>query len=220
MYYRSRLDPSIEHPSGKYALIPSNYSIIKPLLESQDYISLVDLYKGEYLDFDLDYFRDCIFTLDRGNISKWYQELIPIDLYLEEPWIKIEKKCMDYSNYIILSRSTRYHWNDLSYSFLKKYPKIAFVGLEYEFKIMKEIIPNLVFIPTKDFLELARVIAGARLFIGNQSSPFAIAEALKVNRLLECNLYTPNVDPIGGHNALFSSQACFEFLVKDFYENG
>ena len=219
LYYKSSLDPSIDHPSGRYALIPETYSIIKPLLESQEYISSVKQYSEESVDFDLDYFRDCIYTLDRGNISKWYQEIIPIDLHLEEPWLKVNKKSTEYSEYIVLSRSTRYHWNDLSYSFLRKYPNVAFVGLEYEFKLMKEIIPNIKYIPTNDFLELAQIIAGARLFIGNQSSPFAIAEALKVNRLLECYLYSPNVDPIGGHNAMFSSQACFEFLVKDFFEN-
>jgi len=218
LYYKSRLDPSIDHPSGRYALIPETYAIIKPLLEKQDYISSVSQYSGENVDFDLDNFRDCIYTLDRGNISKWYQELIPIDLHLEYPWIKVDNVNNDYNEYIIISRSTRYHWNDLSYAFLRKYPKIAFVGLEYEFKLIKETIPNLIYIPTNDLLELARVIAGSRLFIGNQSSPFSIAEALKVNRLLECYLYSPNVDPVGGHNAIFSSQACFEYLVKDFYD--
>lgn len=209
----------IYHPSGKYLLTADSFNCIKPLLEFQDYISRVNIYNNEHVDFDLDYFRSCLFCLDRGNISKWYQSIIPINLSLEQPWLKSEKVYPDFKDHIVIARSTRYRWNDLSYSFLKKYPKVSFVGLEYEYELMKDVIPNLNYIQTNNFLELANVISSAKLFIGNQSSPFSIAEGLKVNRLLEVYQYAPNVDPVGGNCSVFSSQACFEFLVKDFYEN-
>ena len=45
--------------------------------------------------------------------------------------------------------------------------------------------------PTADFLELARVIAGCKLFVGNSSSPYAIAEALKKPVVQEVATYTP-----------------------------
>ncbi len=40
-------------------------------------------------------------------------------------------------------------------------------------------------IPTANLLEVARVIAGSRLFVGNQSCPAAIAEGLKHPMILE-----------------------------------
>jgi hypothetical protein len=39
--------------------------------------------------------------------------------------------------------------------------------------------------PTANLLELASVIAGSRIFVGNQSSPYAISEGLKVRSVLE-----------------------------------
>jgi hypothetical protein len=45
------------------------------------------------------------------------------------------------------------------------------------------------FIATPDLLEAARIIKGAKLFVGNQTALFAIAEALKIPRVLES--FTP-----------------------------
>jgi hypothetical protein len=46
--------------------------------------------------------------------------------------------------------------------------------------------------PTADYLELARVIAGCSLFIGNQSCPYAMAEGLKKNAILESFYHAPD----------------------------
>ncbi len=71
-----------------------------------------------------------------------------------------------------------------------------------------------------DFLQLAQLIAGSRLFIGNQSLPFAIAEALKVNRLLEVYYKAPNVAVSGRNGYDFCFQQQFEYLVRTRYEQG
>ena len=41
----------------------------------------------------------------------------------------------------------------------------------------------------------ARIIAGSKIFIGNQSTPFAIAEGMKHNRILETDITIPNCQP-------------------------
>lgn len=46
--------------------------------------------------------------------------------------------------------------------------------------------------PTKNFLELAQVIAGCRLFVGNQSAPYAVAEGLKVRTIQETSRRAPD----------------------------
>ena len=84
---------------------------------------------------------------------------------------------------------------------------------------MKTQIPALQFYKVNNFLEMATIIAGSKLFIGNQSFPFSLAEGLKANRLLEVYFQCPNVIPTGNNGFNFCFQPQFEQLVKDRYEN-
>jgi hypothetical protein len=54
---------------------------------------------------------------------------------------------------------------------------------------------------TKTWTELAGVIRGGKLFVGNQSLAYALAEGMKVPRVLETFQDCPNCDPLGkdGH---------------------
>lgn len=85
---------------------------------------------------------------------------------------------------------------------------------------MREQVPAMTFLESSDFHHLAALISGSRLFIGNQSFPFAIAEALKVNRLLEVYYNVPNVIVAGRNGYDFCFQKQFEHLVKTRYEKG
>jgi len=64
---------------------------------------------------------------------------------------------------------------------------------------MKAKLPQLIYRPIDDFLEMAQVIKGSKLFIGNQSSPFALAEIMKVPRCLEVCPTAHNVIPTGAN---------------------
>jgi hypothetical protein len=79
---------------------------------------------------------------------------------------------------------------------------------------MKKSIPHLKYRGVNDFLEFARIIAGCKFFIGNQSFPYAVAEALKVNRALEVCFECPNVIPEGPNGYDFCYQPQFEKIVK------
>jgi GT2 family glycosyltransferase/tetratricopeptide (TPR) repeat protein len=68
----------------------------------------------------------------------------------------------------------------------------VFVGTPAEHKEFVREFGIVPYQPTADLLELARVIAGAALFVGNQSCPYAIAEALKVPALQETREVDPN----------------------------
>jgi ADP-heptose:LPS heptosyltransferase len=94
-----------------------------------------------------------------------------------------------------------------------------FVGVEAEYAEMRQQLPKLEYRPVQHFLELAQVIAGSRLFIGNQSFPFAIAEGLKVKRLLEIYHLSPNVNVEGPLGYDFCFQPQFERLVEKLYES-
>ena len=88
-----------------------------------------------------------------------------------------------------------------------------------EYERMKLSIPQLEYKKTDNFLSLASTIAGAKLFIGNQSFPYSLAEAIKVPRILESYYLSPNVIPEGENAYEFSFQPQFEFLVKKLLKN-
>ena len=85
------------------------------------------------------------------------------------------------------------------------------------YKNLKEKLVNLEHYESNDFLELASIIKGAKLFIGNLSFGYALAEALKVPRLLESGPNFPLVYPNGCKAYDFYFQSHFESLVKKLY---
>ena len=98
--------------------------------------------------------------------------------------LNIDVQYNDYNDYVLVNRTYRYKNININYKFLSKYRNIIFVGLENEYKEFVKDVPC-DFITCKDFLEMAQIIAGCKFFIGNQSSPLAIAQALDVPRLGE-----------------------------------
>ena len=95
----------------------------------------------------------------------------------------------------------------INYSFLKKYNDVIFIGLKNEYEDLKKEIPNLNFYECKDFLEMAQIINSCKIFIGNLSFGYTLAEGLKKPRLLESGLNFPLIYP-NGKNA-------FDFIFRN-----
>lgn len=202
------------HPLGNLMLNEKMVEMLQPLLTTQPYITSSTLYQpGDEIDFDFDLIRRYPFPLNRGNISRWYFYLFAINADLGKPWLFVEPD-NNWNDYIVIARSQRYQVPSISYAFLKKYDKKIFVGVEAEWNEMAQMLPGIEYYPVKDFLGLAKVIAGSRLFIGNQSFPFSIAEGLKTQRLLEVYHLSPNVNVEGPQGYDFCYQPQFEKLVE------
>lgn len=195
-----------------------SFEVIEPLLSKQPSLQDVSVYNNEDIDFDLDQFRHRILYLSCGDITKWNQYLFPVSYDTSRPWITVDKADSVASEAIVVGKSLRMNNPLIDWGVLRQYPKVYFVGISEEFEAMKKIIPGIEWLKTENYLELARIIAGAKLFIGNQSSPFAVAEGLKVPRLLCLPVSTPVSTPAGNSCAVFCVQSCFESLVKDFWE--
>ena len=90
------------------------------------------------------------------------------------------------------------------------YDNLIFIGLKDEFEDLKKQIPNLEFYDCNDFLEMSEIIKASKFFIGNQGLGYALAEALKVPRLLEANPDFPVIFPIGSNSYDFYHQNHFE----------
>ena len=202
-----------EHPLGAVMLNETMVNNLWPLLTAQTYIDEVRVYGEEQIHLDLTLFRRAGFALDKGEIGRWSFFTSGINPNLCEPWLKV-KPSPECAENIVLARSSRYNNALINYAFLSNYDKVIFVGVESEYLEMKKSIPGLKWRKVSDFLELAEIIAGCRLFIGNQSFPYSLAEGLKVKRLLEVFYQIPNVMPCGDGGYDFCFQKHLEWLVK------
>ncbi len=202
-----------EHPLQGIGLNEKSILMLEPLLTHQQQFQQIDIYDKQEIDYDLDVFRKFPFDYSKGHISRWYFNCFAVSYDLSKPWLTIPKD-NSMADKIVIARSTRYNSPVIDYSILKKYNNLVFVGLPEEYALMKAVIPHLVYVEVSNFFELAKIIAGAKLFIGNQSFPYAIAEALKTPRMLESYYKSPNVIPEGPNAFEFSFQPQFEFLAQ------
>jgi hypothetical protein len=201
------------HPLGNVMLNESMYNNIKPLLEYQPNFKTCDIYTNQTIHYNLDLFRKYPIDTKRGNIARYYFQAFAVSPDLCCPWLQANANTQ-FNDSIVIARSNRYRMPGISYAFLKKYNNLFFVGLEKEYNEMRTELPNIQYLPVKNFLDLANIIAGCKFFIGNQSFPFALAEALKVPRLLEVYQPCPNVIVAGSNGYDFSFQPQFEHIVQ------
>lgn len=201
------------HPLGNVLMNDKIVDMLTPLLSYQPSIAVAKKWEGEEIDFDLDEFRNYSFHLDRGSIVRWYFQVYATYYNSAEPWL-IAPADERYKNTLVIARSHRYRSPVVDYSFLKEYPNKLFLGVKEEYEDMKKALPDLVHQPVTDFLEMATIINSCKLFIGNQSFPFSLAEALKANRLLEVYYKVPNVIVEGRGANDFMYQPQFEHAVK------
>ena len=207
-----------EHPLGKSGLTAGMVSQLKPLLAQQNWLTAVEIHNGEAVDYDLDLFREIPnIHSERGSITHWYFWLFAVNADLSQPWLEVGAPPVS-GNKIVLARSTRYRNPGINYACLHELGEIDFVGTRAEFLEMQAVLPELRHAECSDFLQLARVIRSARFFIGNQSFPYAVAEALKVPRILEVYPPCPNVTPTGVQAGAAFFQSNFEKLVRRFWE--
>ncbi len=205
-------DLSVKHPSGSVYLNEATFEKLVPLLRAQKYLAEVSEYRGEAVDCDLDVFRDSPVPVDRIGICRWYFHLFGVSADLSQPWLTVEPD-ERYARSIVVARSFRYRNLMFDYGFLNRFADVVFIGLPDEYDDFKKAVPKARHVAVGDFLEMAQIIRGAGLFIGNQSFPFSLAEGLKVPRVLEVDPGIPNVVPAGGeaYDVLFQAQ--FEHIV-------
>ncbi|MBK6935740.1 MAG: hypothetical protein IPH18_01785 [Chitinophagaceae bacterium] len=190
--------------------------MLAPLLLSQPEFAVCDILTTQKIDYYLDEFRKYPFDYNTNHICRWYLPMFGIYADLGKPWLKVTTD-ESFKDEIVIARSFRYRAPGISYAFLQAYPSITFVGLKEEYEDLKKEIPALKHRMVSNFLEFAQIIAGSKFFIGNQSFPFAVAEAIKVKRILEVCFECPNVIPEGNDAYDFCYQPQFEKIVRELY---
>jgi hypothetical protein len=209
-----RLSGGFVHPLNNVMLNQATADMLLPLMQQQPYIGSFGVYTDEQIDVNLSLFRQAGIRQDRGNIVRWNFYTTGVTANVSEPWLFV-KPDTTYANSIVVARSQRYNNPIINHSFLAKYPNVVFLGVKAEYENMKKLVPNIKWVQVKNFLEMAQIIAGSKFFIGNQSFPFSLAEALKVPRILETYHAAPNVVVEGPNGYDFYFQSHFEAIVSE-----
>jgi hypothetical protein len=208
---------SKDHPFGEVYLTEKSIQRILPLLKEQKFLKKVEIYENQKIDIDLNFFRDLPINFNIDSV-RWYFQLTGCFPDLSKSYLEVPNH-PKFKNYIVIMRSLRRQNKFINYSFLSSYKNIVFVGLENEFHDLKKKVNNLEYYDSENFLELASIIKNSKIFIGNLSFGYAMAEALKVPRLLESAPNFPLVYPNGEKAYDFYFQTHFEDLIKKLYFN-
>ena len=181
------------------------------LLKTQDYIDEVLPWNGEPISCNLDVFRDIPSNIN--HLAICYLRRFDIKFDLSKPWLNgIEPV---HKADIIINRSPRYH-GTLEWGRLRPLQdRCLFLGFKNEYEQFKK-ETGLTDIPrytTRSYIELAQIINGAKLFIGNQSFCFALAEAMKCPRVLEVCKNCPNCDPQSDNGFIYLSDEIIQKYV-------
>jgi len=162
-------------------LTESSIEQLRPILEEQPYIKEVKLWRGGPVGCNLDMFRQHVRF---NNLSD--SHLASVGLPLKErdtAWLSIPPKKIPNKS-VVFCRSARYHGN---YSFWEQQisdeliEKGIFIGYEKEYEYFCYTFPhlNIEYYKVENAYEIAQIISGCSLFIGNQGLPHALAEAMK-----------------------------------------
>jgi len=170
------------------------FDVLSPLLRAQLYVHEVTwMDEPEGITHDLTTFR--VHRWLKGEtLTDWQARTLGLspDDY-SGGWLTVPK--VESNGHVVMARSPRYHnyffpWDQL----VRNYPTAIFVGFEDEYNALRLATQwkPLKWHPTYDLLELAELIAGAKLTICNQSAPFWIAAGLGVPLIQETYEQHPN----------------------------
>lgn len=186
-------------------LTPDKWCGLDILLRQQPYINDVREFRGEYVNVNLNDFRARLFAAMRHGLHKdkslvdWQLEAHGVPLNQKDTaWLTVEpnKIARVVFNRTGPGRSAHHVYHNLLFPWNRvwnKYHKEAvFIGTPLEYESFKAQVGQVPYYPTKNLADAARVIAGADLFVGNQSACFWLAEGLKKNLVLEVWLNGPN----------------------------
>lgn len=185
----------VDRPGITRPLTP-RMGLLKPLFEAQDYIEQV-IASEDNPDVDIVPFRrfhSSITTLVDAQLNEVNSySAVPVKVDVTVPWLDVEPD-ESMKGKIIIARSPRYNNNFFPWRQIVNHygDRLLFVGIDQEYANFCFVNGNVKKIEITDYLHLARLIKGADLFIGNQSSPMAVAIGLGVPFIQEACLEQPD----------------------------
>lgn len=193
-------------PYTREMLVPARWCGLDGLLREQPYIADVRQWKGERVDYNLNDWRARLFRAiaNRQHTNKslcdWQLEQYGLPLTERDAaWLTVKEPIL--AARVVFNRTgpgrPKHHvyQNPLFPWHLvweKYHGDAVFIGTDDEYRLFCATCGRVPHYKTTDLHEAARVIAGADLFVGNQSACFWLAEGFKKRLVLEVWIEGPN----------------------------
>lgn len=209
-YYAGATHPTVDEQGNNVTFNTKMWDMMKPLIESQEYIHSFEKYEGQRVDIDLDIIRGKTnINMPHGPIQGWIPLAFPdLSFDMSKPWVTLKDKCPEYirkqvHRKVILNFTERYRQPMLEYYFLKNYaPDLIFAGTEKEHFVFCNMWQfNCPRLEVNDFLELAYGIREARFVLSNQSFIWNLAQSMQTPRVLEMVTFADNCFPMIGEDS-------------------
>ena len=176
-----------KHPNGNVLMTESSALFLKPLMDLIGFKDItISLEKPEKC-FELERFRNISFNTMAGDIRSWYYlfSMIHLPQDFSKKLINITEKNDKFKNKIIICRTTRILNPLINWKVLEEFKdNFIFVGLPDEYDIFcKDVFP-IEYAKVKNALDVAIIFNSCLGIISNQSGLYAIAETMKIPRLL------------------------------------
>lgn len=186
--------PTLRHPAGQVRMDERMARALIPLLEAQPWIESAKVWDGEPAAVNLDLFRGSGFDYSKGDIATYYQHVLYCRPNLAEPWLTVPDGPQVNGRPLLVCLTWRYRNHNLNYRFLTRYENVLYVGTPEEYETFREQVGNRIpHYRTDDLLKLAQEVKACRGLVCNQTAVAAIADGLKVPRVLEVSPGCPNV---------------------------
>lgn len=176
-------------------------SIVAPLAQKQSYIAEARCVNGgEHIDWRSGEFRGKGIWVPKTSLlgAKAYHLVstkgIGRNITGKEQWLFNIEADGRGSDRVVINRTSRYRnhyfpWTEIVHFYGDR---LLFVGMPHEYRDFCGEFGVIEYARTQNMLEVAQVITASKLFIGNQSSPNAVAEGLKHPTIQETSLSIPD----------------------------
>jgi CYTH domain-containing protein len=216
-YYEGAIHSTLDSQGNGVTMNRKHFEMLKPLIESQEYIEEFKEWKGEKVDIDIDKSRDSrAIPIPYSPLHYWAFFIAPeLSCDLSEKWLDVPRTEIDWiESKILINRTQRYNNPYIDYFFLKQYEKdLVFIGTKTEGELFKtQYNLQIPIVEADNFLDVAKLIDKCRFFLGNQSLCWHIADASKKSRILEICAQFPNTFPTGRDGYAFVNQQSLELL--------
>jgi len=225
-YYQGAVHGTVDESGTMVTLNQPLFNMVKPLLESQEYIESMEIYNGQSIHLDFDTIRGKTFVnMPHGSLQSWLTYAFP-DLYydISKPWVFLDDGRRQIEEVtkgkIVVNFTERYRNGIMDYFFLKNYaPDLIFAGTETEyFKFCNQWQLTIPRLEVNDFLELAYALRSCRFLLSNQSFQWNLATALGVPRVLEVCQFAQNCLPFYGQDSYgYFHQVGLEYYFRMMY---
>ena len=176
------------------------HALLEPLLAKQPYINEFRIFEaGDKIDWSSGGFRAGGFHFHETSLFRAHLNHLKSmtgigdSIKGKNKWIHLDEQEKN-DQLIVINLTHRYRnpyfpWKEIVDHYRDR---LVFIGLPHEHRDFINSYGDVEYRETKDFLEIAKLIDESALFIGNQSSAFAVCEGLKHDCIQETSLFIPD----------------------------